>query len=126
MKNLNNHGQSLVMFILMIPILVGVMILVIDIGNTIVYKSHTDGVIEMVLDLALDKKIDENQVRDLLNENIGDNRNIITISDNKVDIESTGYVKGIFSNLFGFRGFYIKSSYVGVKENNKNVISKKK
>ena len=126
MKNLNNHGQSLVMFILMIPILVGVMILVIDIGNTIVYKSHTDGVIEMVLDLALDKKIDESQIRDLLNENIRDNQNIITISDNEINIESTGYVKGIFSNLFGFRGFYIKSSYAGVKENNKNVISKKK
>ena len=126
MKSLNNHGQSLVMFVLMIPILIGVMILVIDIGNTIVQKSHADGVIEMVLDLALDKKIDENQIRDLLNENIGDNQNIITISDDKIDIESTGYVKGIFSNLFGFRGFYIKSSYVGVKENNKNVISKKK
>lgn len=126
MKNLNNHGQSLVMFILMIPVLVGVMILVIDIGNTIVYKSHTDGVIEMVLDLALDKKIGESQIRDLLNENIGDNRNIITISDNEIHIESTGYVKGIFSNLFGFHGFYIKSSYVGIKENNKNVISKKK
>ena len=126
MKSLNNHGQSLVMFVLMIPILIGVMILVIDIGNTIVQKSHADGVIEMVLDLALDKKIDENQIRDLLNENIGDNQNIITISDDRIDIESTGYVKGIFSNLFGFRGFYIKSSYVGVKENNKNVISKKK
>ena len=102
------------------------MLLVIDIGNTVVQKSHADGVIEMVLDLALDKKIDENQIRDLLNENIGDNQNIITISDDRIDIESTGYVKGIFSNLFGFRGFYIKSSYVGVKENNKNVISKKK
>ena len=39
MNKLNNKGQSLVMFILIIPILLLIMILVIDLGNIIVTKT---------------------------------------------------------------------------------------
>ena len=102
------------------------MVLVIDIGNAMIMKNHTDGVIEMVLDLALDKKIEDNQVKELLDSNIGTHRNIVTLSNDSIEIDSSTYVKGIFSNIFGFRGFYIESNYVGVKKDNKKSISKKK
>ena len=32
---LNNKGQSLVLFIVIIPIIIGIMVMVIDIGNVI-------------------------------------------------------------------------------------------
>lgn len=57
MKRLDNKGQSLVMFILLIPIMLGVMALVIDCGNVMVRKNEIGNVIEMVLDygFAIDK-----------------------------------------------------------------------
>ena len=102
------------------------MILVIDVGNAIVEKNKINNTLEMVLEIALDDNLSTPEIQTLLNKNLKENDNKITKEENKITIISTTYVKGIFSNLFGFRGFYIKSSYVGVKENNKNVISKKK
>lgn len=57
MKRLDNKGQSLVMFILLIPIMLGIMALVIDCGNVMVRKNEIGNVIEMVLDygFAIDK-----------------------------------------------------------------------
>ena len=42
MINLNNKGQSLVMFILIIPILLFVLIIVADIGNALIQKKDAD------------------------------------------------------------------------------------
>ena len=39
MINLNNKGQSLVMFVVVLPVLLLIMILVIDVGNIIMQKS---------------------------------------------------------------------------------------
>ena len=54
MNKLNNKGQSLVMFILIIPILLLIMILVIDLGNIIVTKTHLDNTNYLVIDYELD------------------------------------------------------------------------
>ena len=39
MIKLNNKGQSLVMFILIIPMLLGMIVLVVDVGNAIYSKN---------------------------------------------------------------------------------------
>ena len=54
MIKLNNKGQSLVLFIIFIPILLGIMALVIDLGNAISKKSEIDSVLELVLEYALE------------------------------------------------------------------------
>ncbi len=123
---LNRKGQSLVLFILLLPIMLGIMALVIDVGNAMVTKNSTDNTIEMVLDLALDKDMEQDKIEELLSYNLEDNQNIVTINDDEIMINSKTNVKGIFSKMFGFSGFQIESEYTGKLENHKKNISKKK
>lgn len=50
---LNNKGQSLVLFILIIPILLGIMALVIDVGQALNQKNELNNTIEFILEYAL-------------------------------------------------------------------------
>ena len=56
---LNNKGQSLVLFILIIPILLGIMTLVLDVGNVLIQKNEMDNQIEFILDYGLTNKIEQ-------------------------------------------------------------------
>ena len=124
---LNNKGQSLVIFVLAIPILLGIMALVIDIGNVIYYKNDIDNVIKIVIDYGLDHIDDFDVVDDM--KNLGKlNNNDINMEIKFVDMEfySCGsyYVKGIFSNIFNTKGYFIKSEYKGYVDNNRHIIKK--
>ena len=44
MFSLNNKGQSLILFVLMLPVLLFVMILVIDMGNLMVEKQKLNNI----------------------------------------------------------------------------------
>ena len=54
MKRLNNKGQSLILFIIFLPALLGIMALVIDVGNSLTKKHETDNVIEFILNYGLE------------------------------------------------------------------------
>ena len=123
---MDNRGQSLVLFILLLPIMVGIMALVIDVGNALVLKNHTDNVVEMVMDISLTEHLETNEINRLLNLNLKNNDNGVRFSGEDMVIESHAYSKGIFSKLFGFSGFPIQSVYVGRYQNHKIIINKKK
>ena len=121
----DRKGQSLVLFVLLLPLIIGIMILVIDVGNAIVEKNKINNTLEMVLEIALDDNLSTPEIQALLNKNLKENDNKITKEENKITIISTTYVKGIFSKTFGFQGFEIKSEYTGEVINNKINITKK-
>ena len=54
MIRLNNKGQSLVMFILIIPIFLLIMTLVYDVGNAIYEKNKLSNVSYMTIQYGLD------------------------------------------------------------------------
>lgn len=111
---LNNKGQSLVLFVLIIPILLGIMALVYDVGMVIVEKNKLDNVMELVIDCALDEeKFQEEEVRELLNYNLPNHNTRITIENGEITLKTSIYVKGVFSSVFGFQGFSVESEYVG-------------
>lgn len=121
---LNNKGQSLVLFILMIPILLGVMALVIDVGNVFNKKNEMENAIEFVIDYGLQKELEENELKKLLNYNLEDCENTLVIEDGKIIVFSNTYVDGIFSNLLNIKGFSIESSYQGYLDGEKKKIEK--
>lgn len=123
---MNNKGQSLVLFVLIIPILIGIMVLVIDVGNTVVVKNKMNGVIGMVMEDSLDSSYSEDTIVKLLEYNLEDIYNTVKIEEDVIEIESCTYVEGVISKVFGFDGFRVVSKYRGYKENNKKVIEKVK
>ena len=121
---LNNKGQSLVLFVIVLPILLLIVILVIDIGKALVLKQELKNISNIVLDYWLDN-LDKEEIKfELvnlveLNNNEIDNVNI-NIDDSKIYIKLNENVKGTFSGIIDISIFNVETSYVGyIKDNNK-------
>ena len=114
---LNNKGQSLVLFVIVLPILILLLILVIDIGKIIVFKQELNNISELVLDYGLDNFDSENIENELvnlikLNKNDVDNINVY-IEDDKIYVKLSEKCDGIFSLFIDLSIFNVNSFYMG-------------
>lgn len=124
---LNNKGQSLVMFILIIPILLLVMVMVIDIGNVMYYKRSVDNINKIVIDYGLDNIDSDTVVKDMIELGSANNEDIefnVRFYDMEFYVSSTYYVEGIFSNIMNIEGYSVVSQYKGYIDDSKNIIKK--
>lgn len=126
MIKLNNKGQSLVLFILILPILLLVSILVFEIGNVYTSKSELDDINYLVIDYGLDH-ITETNLEEKLIELIKLNSNdlfyiSVNVEDSKINVTTKRKVKGILSKSFNI--FEVVSNYEGYMENEDKVIGR--
>ena len=125
---LNNKGQSLILFIIMLPILLLILILGIDVGGAIVLKQELVSISDVVLDYGLDNIDKENLEIDLeklakLNKNDTDKIEI-QIDDGKIYMGMIDTYDGILSNMINIPIFKVKTSYVSYIENNEKRIER--
>lgn len=115
MLNLNNKGQTLVMFIILLPILLFVLTLVYDVGNAIYEKDRLSNTNYMVVEYALrNSLVSEDELVELINKNDDDISDItITMIDNSVTIALSKDIKGVFGKMFGFNLTSVRSEYRG-------------
>ena len=124
---LNNNGQVLVMFVLLIPIFLLVVVLIVDVGNLFIKKNELNNINYLVIDTILDKEIDDLEIKNLIFKNDKDIIiDKISISDGVVEISLEKEYNGIFSHLVNMDIYNIESNYKGYKKNNKNVIERVK
>ena len=125
---MNNKGQSLISFVLIIPIILMILFMVYDIGNMVLLREKLDNVNYLVIDYGLDKLDDDNlskKLNDMLKKNSSDTINIaISISDGKIDILLEDRIENKLSLINKFRVFSVKSHYIGYIENDKKIIRK--
>jgi len=125
---LNNKGQSLILFVLVLPIFLLIFVLVIDIGNVINLKQELDNINKIVLDYGLDNLDDDNINNELIylielnNDEIDEID--IDIENNKIYIKLSENIDGIFSQFVDIAIFNVNSSYMGYKDNNEKRIEK--
>ncbi|MBR3161702.1 MAG: hypothetical protein IKF19_03120 [Bacilli bacterium] len=124
---LNNKGQSLVIFIVMIPIIILIMILVMDIGNLAYEKQELDNINKIVLNYGLDNINNIEVINEMYtlakNNNSKANYSII-YKNNKFIITSKYYVKGVFTKIINIDGYLAKSTYEGYLKNDKYIIKR--
>ena len=141
----NNKGQSLVLFVIILPILLIILILVIDIGRVILLKNELDSINKIVLDYGLDEMEDldnilvnddsvdiyqlvndiEDRIKNVIILNKDDIDTInIDLKENKIYIYLDDSINGIFSKLIDISIFDVKSSYVGYIDNDKKRIER--
>ncbi len=127
MNNSNNKGQSLVLFIFIIPIILIILLSIIDIGNLIIEKNEIDNINYLTVDYALEhleeKELDT-KIKNMINKN--DSEIIITeiiVKDKEVFIKTEKKVNSIFINNLKLAS--VKSNYYGHIENNKIKIERK-
>lgn len=125
---LNNKGQSLILFVLFIPILLLILALVIDIGKMISLKTELDNINNIVLDYGLDNLDNEELVKELEELVRLNKEDIDSIKINKEEDKIYIYLEddneGIFLGLVDISIFSLKSSYVGYIENNEKRIER--
>lgn len=126
MIKLDNKGQSLVMFVLIIPILLLVMILVIDVGNVIMNKQELDNVNYLTIEYGLEHLSEFDLENKLANMIVANNLKLnaidVNVENNRINIILKKSVNGIIAKKFEI--FYIESKYVGYIENEKKKIER--
>ena len=116
MLRLNNKGQSLVMFIVLIPIVLLVFTLVYDVGNAIYEKERLSNTNYMTIEYALDNinNVNENDLIELIMKNNSNLSSISVIIDNNViNIKISKNIRGIIGKMFDFDLIEARSEYTG-------------
>lgn len=127
---LNNRGQSLVMFVMILPILLMIIMMVIDIGKMVQRREELDSINYILVDYGLDN-IELNNLEDKLKEILDKNDKSIDIVKINIDKESLE-VEVILRDevdlliLKDNKLFRVKSDYVGRVVDNKKIIERNK
>lgn len=126
----NNKGQSLVAFVLILPLLLFIFVLVYDVGNMILSRRKLDNINQIVLNYGLSHMEDDSlneKITDIINKN--DEKitiNYYKIDNNTIYLETEKAYKGIFLGLLKTKISKVKSSYKAYYKNDKKVIERNK
>ncbi len=121
---MNNKGQTLVLFVLILPIIIFIMLLVIDVSNMFITKQELNNINKIVLNYGLDIIEEENidsKLEELINKNISVNEHTIKIENGIIEIEIKKNIQGIVTKK---KIYEVKSTYKGYIEEDKKIISR--
>lgn len=127
MLKINNKGQSLVMFILIIPIFLLILTLVYDVGNAIYEKDRLSNTNYLTIEYGLNNidTVTENDLKNLIEQNTSNLKYIyITIEENQIEIKMEKDAKSIIGKMFNFNLVKIISHYKGKIINNQKEIER--
>ena len=109
---MNKKGQSLITFVLILPIIVLFVAFFIDSGVNIMNKVKMEGIIKSNMQIALDKNIyDEEKIKSAIYANDKDLLVDIDISNNMINIKASSKKKSLFGRIFDTEWLNIKTSY---------------
>ena len=130
MLSLNNKGQSLILFVLMLPVLLFVMILVIDMGNLMVEKQKLNNINYIMIDYGLSNLTKEDLEEYIYNYLKLNDEKIDKIKVSKTDNDITINLGKKESSMLGYilnlKEVEIISSYKGSIIDDKKVIERLK
>ena len=124
----NNRGQSLVLFVLVIPIVLLVIVGIIDIGKISLLKEELDNINYITIDYGLDN-LDKNDINEDLETVIKKNKTDIEKINIEIDNKQIKIVLEDNVNLVLLKNsniLSIKSSYIGYLDEDKKIIERNK
>ena len=126
----NNKGQSLVLFVLIIPLLLLLFVLAYDIGNMVLQRRTLDNINQIAINYGLshmDNDSLEDKIKEIINKN--DNKIIVInykVIDNTIYLKTEKSYKGIFLGLLKTKISKVESSYKGYFDKEKKIIERNK
>ena len=120
-------GQSLVMFVLIIPIFLLILTLVYDVGNAIYEKDRLSNTNYLTIEYGLNNidTVTENDLKNLIEQNTSNLKYIyVTIEENQIEIKMEKDAKSIIGKMFNFNLVKIISHYEGKIINNQKEIER--
>ena len=108
---MNNRGQSLIMFILILPIIVLFIAFLVDSSISMMEKNKVDGIITSNMQEALNNNItDAEKIENVIikNEKIDVS---VTIIDNNLSIKARSTKKSVFGKILNFSWYKLEFNY---------------
>lgn len=122
---MNNKGQTLIIFVILIPILILVAALVVDTGLMTFEKERYRGIIENGIEEYFDTgNVEETEKIFSLND-IAKEEYTIIIQENQIEVSLNTSIEAIFGKIINIEEYEIKMNYVGTKEGERVIINKK-
>lgn len=107
---MNNKGQILVLFLLLMPVIIIFICFVIDSSIMYYEKNKLDSINNDILISIKDKNVKESEIKRLINLNDDDIKiNRITIDKDKIIIEDEKEIDSIFGKFINKDSYLIKS-----------------
>lgn len=114
---MNKKGQSLIVFVMILPLIIFFIAFFIDSSIMILESNRIREIVKDNLKISLDEKIKEQyKIRKAIENNKDINANVI-VSDSEIIIEATSKKKNIFGNIFKLSIMEQKVKYCGKYEN---------
>jgi len=125
---MNNKGQTLVIFVVILPMLILLIAFIIDVSLMYSENNKLNNINKLVINYGLDN-LEENGIENKLEELvILNDKKIekinIKIEKNKIISKLKKEEKSIFGNIIGLKKYKINSKYSGELNNGKKVIKK--
>lgn len=124
----NNRGQTLVIFVIFLPIIVIILASVIDIALMYTEKNKVDSINKLVLNYGLDNIKDDNLEQKLENLVILNDDELkiskLNVSQNTVTLNIEKNMRSTFGQLIGIKTYKVVSKYEGRFRNNRKEIIK--
>ena len=122
---MNNKGQTLIIFVILIPILILVAALVVDTGLMTFEKERYRGIIENGIEEYFDTgNVEETEKIFSLND-IAKEEYTIIIQENQIEVSLNTSIEAIFGKIINLQEYEIKMNYIGTKEGERVIINKK-
>jgi len=126
MFKLNNKGQTLVLFVVLLPIFLFIIVFVVDVGNILSVKQDLNNINYMMVDYGLDNMNDSNiesEIIKYIQLNSNDlNKISVDLKNNTVSIYLQKYESSMLGHIFNIDDFEIVSSYKGtIKDGIKSI-----
>ena len=110
---MNRKGQSLIVFVLLLPVIVFFLALFIDSSLMFLEHNRLSSTIKDNMKIILDKNIlDEEKIKAIILEN-DKSLNVNVTIDNKIKIDVTGKKKNIFGNILKLKWYNEKYCFLG-------------
>ena len=122
---MNKRGQTIIIFVMLIPIILTMAALVIDVGLLYYKKNEYTGIVEeSIKEYFKDEDIlSAKKTLTLIGVSLDDTE--INVSDNEITITLDTKVDSIFGKVIRINDYEIKVSRVGTKDKERVIISKK-
>lgn len=126
---MNNKGQTLVLFVLLLPLLLLFSMIVLEVGNILITRRQIDGEIRQALKygLTLDNNTNNevrNKMQKMLVKNLDDDIQVeIKVATLDIHVKVVKEYKSLFSNVINY-DYAIKRSFRGYINNDRIMIER--
>ena len=118
---MNKHGQTLILFVILIPILLGLAALVVDVGLIVSRSTELKEVSKTIIE-SVWEDANEEEIRDLFVKNdIPVEHLEVLVTEESIHIVNDYKIDSIFGSVIGIEDYEIKVDITGKISNQKLV-----